>query len=75
MQGLCYFIWGFDEVYCFFLLITCLLNASEGIKVSKEVQDIFESYCTDCHGMNRAKGNVRLHDIANLDADFGINGQ
>jgi hypothetical protein len=46
------------------------LNASPKVTVPQEVQKILERYCTDCHGAKKKKGDVRLHDIANLEKDF-----
>ena len=49
------------------------LTASQKVSVPAKVQGILEKYCTDCHGAKKKKGDIRLHDIANLEKDFQSN--
>ena len=49
------------------------LTAGQKVTVPASVQGIFEKYCTDCHGAKKKKGDLQLHDIANLEKDFQSN--
>jgi cytochrome c553 len=56
------------------LIMSCFpLTAGQKVAVPAKVQGILEKYCTDCHGAKKKKGDIRLHDIANLENDFQSN--
>ena len=50
-------------------LVLCL-EASQKLGLSSDVKEIFENYCTDCHGVNKSKGDVRLDNFDSLEKDF-----
>jgi hypothetical protein len=41
--------------------------------VPAKIQSLLEQYCTDCHGAKKKKGDIRLHNIADLSKDFQSN--
>jgi hypothetical protein len=53
-----------------FLFLSYGEATKQSVVIPKAVQNILEQYCTDCHGAKKKKGDVRLHNIANLDAVF-----
>ena len=47
--------------------------AAEDTVVPAKVQKLLNKYCTDCHGAKKKKGDIRLHNIADLSKDFQSN--
>ncbi len=58
------------------LLSIALAVASPLFVVAAEnpasLEDFFASYCTECHGADKQKGDIRLDDLAALDTDHWL---
>ena len=44
-------------------------SPSFGAEEPASLEQFFATYCTDCHGPDKQKGDVRLDDVAAFDAD------
>lgn len=52
------------------LIFLNLIASSAADSFSDQIQPIFKKYCISCHGPEKQKGGITLHEITSLDAAF-----